>query len=126
MATIFTKIINGEIPFENKAVKQQTAFVSDFPYFDTGATLHYTTNNGDYICLGVVDNSEELKEYYLKTASEEDIKETVIVTDSIIKVNDSIKIKVEHLDSIKNAKVIEVQTLDNDSTLKLFYKLVSE
>ena len=44
--------------------------------FDTGAVLHYTTNNGDYICLGVVDNSEELKEYYLKTASEEDIKET--------------------------------------------------
>ena len=53
-------------------------------------------------------------------------KENVILTDSIIKLNDSIKIKVEHLDSIKNAKVIEVQTLDNDSTLKLFYKLVSE
>ena len=58
--------------------------------------------------------------------NKKDIKENVIVTDSIIKVNDSIKIKVEHLDSIKNAKVIEVQTLDNDSTLKLFYKLVSE
>ena len=58
--------------------------------------------------------------------NEKDIKENVIMTDSIIKVNDSIKIKVEHLDSIKNAKVIEVQTLDNDSTLKLFYKLVSE
>ena len=57
---------------------------------------------------------------------EEDIKENVTIADSIIKVNDSIKIKVEHLDSIKNAKVIEVQTLDNDSTLKLFYKLVSE
>ena len=58
--------------------------------------------------------------------NEEDIKENVTITDSIIKVNDSIKIKVEHLDSIKNAKVIEVQTLDNDSTLKLFYELVSE
>ena len=58
--------------------------------------------------------------------NEDTVKENVIVTDSIIKVNDSIKIKVEHLDSIKNAKVIEVQTLDNDSTLKLFYKLVSE
>ena len=58
--------------------------------------------------------------------NEENIKENIAVTDSIIKVNDSIKIKVEHLDSIKNAKVIEVQTLDNDSTLKLFYKLVSE
>ena len=58
--------------------------------------------------------------------NEDTIKENVTVTDSIIKINDSIKIKVEHLDSVKNAKVIEVQTLDNDSTLKLFYKLVSE
>ena len=33
---------------------------------------------------------------------------------------------VENLDSIKDAKVIEVSTLNNDSTLKLFYKLVSE
>ena len=58
--------------------------------------------------------------------NEDNIKENVTITDSIIKVNDSIKIKVEHLDSIKNAKVIEVQTLNNDSTLKLFYELVSE
>ena len=58
--------------------------------------------------------------------NEDNIKENVTITDSIIKVNDSIKIKIEHLDSIKNAKVIEVQTLDNDSTLKLFYELVSE
>ena len=58
--------------------------------------------------------------------NEADTKENVTIADSIIKVNDSIKIKVEYLDSIKNAKVIEVQTLDNDSTLKLFYKLVSE
>ena len=58
--------------------------------------------------------------------NEDTVKENVTIADSIIKVNDSIKIKVEHLDSIKNAKVIEVQTLNNDSTLKLFYKLVSE
>ena len=48
------------------------------------------------------------------------------VIDSLTQVNDSIKIKVEKLDSIKDAKIIEVSTLDNDSTLKLFYKLVSE
>ena len=48
------------------------------------------------------------------------------VIDSLTKVNDSIKLKVEYLDSIKDAKIIEVSTLDNDSTLKLFYKLVSE
>ena len=46
--------------------------------------------------------------------------------DSRIKVNDSIKIVVNDLDSIKNAKIIEVQTLDNDSTVKLFYELISK
>lgn len=45
---------------------------------------------------------------------------------SLVEKNDSIKIKIEKLDSIKNAKIIEVSTLNNDSTLKLFYKLVSE
>lgn len=43
---------------------------------------------------------------------------------TLIKVNDSIKIEVDKLDSIKNAKVIEVQELDNDSTIKLFYRLI--
>ena len=38
--------------------------------------------------------------------------------------NDSLRIEVDNLDSIKNAKVIEVKTLDNDSTIKLFYKLI--
>ena len=42
----------------------------------------------------------------------------------IQKHNDSLKIKVDNLDSIKNAKVIEVKTLDNDSTIKLFYQLI--
>ena len=52
--------------------------------------------------------------------------EEIIKADSIVKVNDSIKIKVEQLDSIKDAKIIEVQTLDNDSTIKLFYELISK
>lgn len=46
--------------------------------------------------------------------------------DSVTKVNDSIKIKVEILDSIKNAEIIEISSLDNDSTVKLFFKLVRE
>lgn len=49
----------------------------------------------------------------------------IIETDiELQKNNDSLKIKVDNLDSIKNAKVIEVQTLDNDSTVKLFYQLI--
>nr|DAU20325.1 MAG TPA: PgaD-like protein [Crassvirales sp.] len=53
------------------------------------------------------------------------IKDNGYKEDAIIeKVNDSIKVEVKQLDSIKNAKVIEVKTLDNDSTIKLFYKLI--
>lgn len=50
----------------------------------------------------------------------------IVKADSLIKANDSIKIVVNDLDSVKNAKVIEVKELDNDSTLKLFYELVRE
>ena len=46
--------------------------------------------------------------------------------DNSIKANDSIKLEVKQLNDIKDAKVIEVSTLDNDSTIKLFYKLVQE
>jgi hypothetical protein len=49
-----------------------------------------------------------------------------IQIDSIAKENDKLIIEVEHLDSIKDAKVIEVKSLDNDSTLKLFYKLIGK
>lgn len=64
---------------------------------------------------------------YVSKSNNTNVNPTYITTiDSLKKVNDSIKFKVEKLDSIKDAKVIEVSTLDNDSTLKLFYKLVSE
>lgn len=46
--------------------------------------------------------------------------------DSIVKDNDKLIIEVKHLDSIKNAKSIEIKSLDNDSTLKLFYQLIGK
>lgn len=46
--------------------------------------------------------------------------------DSITKDNNKLIIEVEHLDSIKNAKYIEIKNLDNDSTLRLFYQLISK
>lgn len=39
---------------------------------------------------------------------------------------DSTKQAVQQLDSIKNAKIIEVGNLDSDSTVKLFYNLLYE
>lgn len=41
-------------------------------------------------------------------------------------VNDSIKLQIKQLDSLKNEKVIEVKGLSNDSTLQLFKQLVNE
>ena len=56
-----------------------------------------------------------------------DNKKTYTVVEQNVEIqkhNDSLRIKVDNLDSIKNAKVIEVKTLDNDSTVKLFYQLI--
>ena len=56
-----------------------------------------------------------------------DNKKTYTVVEQNVEIqkhNDSLKIEVDNLDSIKNAKVIEVKTLDNDSTIKLFYQLI--
>ena len=52
--------------------------------------------------------------------------EESIAIDSLITTNDSLKFNINKLDSIKDVKVIEVRSLDNDSTIKLFYELVSE
>lgn len=46
--------------------------------------------------------------------------------DSIQRVNDTIRIQITQLDSIKDAEIIKVKELDNDSTLELFYKLIRE
>ena len=51
---------------------------------------------------------------------------TIEYADSIKKENDKLILEVNNLDSIKNAKIIEVKSLDNDSTVKLFYKLIRE
>ena len=48
------------------------------------------------------------------------------IIDSIKTVNKEYKNKLNKLDSIKDEEIIEVKTLDNDSTVKLFYKLIRE
>lgn len=60
-----------------------------------------------------------------KTYYNSKIDNNIVITDiEIQKHNDSLRIKVGNLDSIKNAKVIKVKALDNDSTIKLFYQLI--
>ena len=51
---------------------------------------------------------------------------TIEYVDSIKKENNKLILEVNNLDSLKNAKIIEVKSIDNDSTIKLFYKLIRE
>lgn len=71
--------------------------------------------------LGLISTEIELRKY-----QEQSTKIDNVNTDSIISVNDTLKIKIKVLDSVKNEKVIEVLNLGDDSTIKLFYELVSE
>lgn len=48
------------------------------------------------------------------------------IIDSIKTVNKEYKNKLNKLDSIKDAEIIEVKALDDDSTVKLFYRLIRE
>lgn len=48
------------------------------------------------------------------------------IIDSIKTINKEYKNKLNKLDSIKDAEIIEVKKLDNDSTVKLFYRLIRE
>ena len=70
------------------------------------------------ISIAIISAANITKYYHRKNNNviEKDIE--------LQKHNDSLKLKVNNLDSIKNAKVIEVKTLDNDSTVKLFYQLI--
>lgn len=52
------------------------------------------------------------------------VKESMI--DSLTNNNNIIIVEINDLDSIKDAKIIEVKNLDNDSTLKLFYELIGK
>ena len=54
------------------------------------------------------------------------IKNAELDIDDKIKTNDSIKLEIENINKIKDAEVIEISSLDNESTVKLFYKLVKE
>ena len=54
------------------------------------------------------------------------LKTNNLSNENLNKDNDSLKLEIKNLETIKDAKVIEVSQLDNDSTIKLFYKLVKE
>ena len=62
------------------------------------------------LCINHYSNSNQVKENNK--------------VDSITKVNKILIIEVNNLDSLKNAEIIKVKELNNDSTVELFYKLI--
>ena len=93
----------------NEFIKDVLLFIKEI---FIGVILFFVIGIVFAIIMTFIDN------YYKKSNN--------IIEDNIElqKHNDSLKIEVDNLDSIKNAKVIEVQTLNNDSTVKLFYQLI--
>lgn len=57
---------------------------------------------------------------------QKEIKEQSTPIQYIEEQRDDIKLKVTTIDSLQHEKVIEVQGLNNDSTLELFYKLIGK
>ena len=85
--------------------------------------------NDVIVCFGIIYFA--LIIIALFTGKDENVDKAVIKNSKEVikqktKENDSLKIEVSNIEKIKDAKVIEVTTLDNDSTVKLFYKLVKE
>ena len=82
-----------------------------------------------YGCLGIIFIASFFTvliclciDHYINSNSNQ-VKENNKV-DSITKVNKTFIIEVKQLDSLKNAEIIKIKELDNDSTVRLFYKLI--
>lgn len=77
------------------------------------------------ILAGIILCSIAIYKYY--TEDKKPVtSSTIEYVDSVKKENDKLILEVNKLDSLKNAKIIEIKSLDNDSTVKLFYKLIRE
>ena len=64
--------------------------------------------------------------HYNSYSNKKEEQKDIIPIQYIQQQKDSIKIKITTIDSLQHEKVIEVQGLSNDSTLKLFYKLIGK
>lgn len=75
-----------------------------------------------FIALGVIYYNDVIKNVVDNSSP----VEGMVKVDSISEDNNKLIIEVNNLDSIKDAKTIEIESLDNDSTLKLFYQLIGK
>ena len=76
---------------------------------------------GTIICIIIICVSKVLNNYENKQ-----IKKDNTTIEKTNYSNDSIRIELKHIDKDKNEKIIEVKGLNNDSTYKLFKRLIAE
>lgn len=75
-----------------------------------------------FVLFGWFSHTEELKRLETEAAIEiNKNNETIEVLD---KTKDSLMLQVDNINTIKDAEIIKVKSLDNDSTLNLFYQLI--
>ena len=75
--------------------------------------------------IAIIYASIGLTNWIKKDSTPSPVEEKALI-DSIQKDNVKIIIEINNLDSIKNVKAIEIKSLDNDSTLSLFYQLIGK
>ena len=89
--------------------------IDDVNRFITGACI------GAIISIIIICVSKVLNSYENKQ-----IKKDNTTIEKTNYSNDSIRIELKHIDKDKNEKIIEVKGLNNDSTYKLFKRLIAE
>ena len=75
-----------------------------------------------FVLFGWFSHTEELKR--LETEATIEINKNNETIEVLDKTKDSLMIQVDNINTIKDAEIIKVKSLDNDSTLNLFYKLI--
>ncbi len=79
-----------------------------------------------FCIVGIIFGLVGLCREFTKTNEQPSPPVEEIKIDSITKENNILILEINHIDSIKDAQIIEVKTLDNDSTLSLFYQLIGK
>lgn len=75
-----------------------------------------------FVLFGWFSHTEKLKRLETEAAIEiNKNNETIEVLD---KTKDSLMLQIDNINTIKDAEIIKVKSLDNDSTLNLFYQLI--
>lgn len=79
-----------------------------------------------FIAVAIIIAAVIMSSVLLRQCAPEPMSKEQTAVDSLTHVNDSIKTSIKYIDSVKNEKINEVKSLDNDSTVGFFYKSIGK